>query len=55
MTKKQGGARLNAGRKKKTNKAVVMSASVSAEDKKVIELIHGSLTEFVKANLKNNV
>ena len=50
-----GGARPNAGRpkKKKTDKNIVMSASVSAENKKAIEIIYGSLTGFIKANLKN--
>ena len=55
MTKKPGGARLNAGRpkKKKTEKTVIMSASVSAENKTAIEVLYGSLTGFIKANLKN--
>lgn len=55
MPKKSGGARPNAGRpkKKKTEKTVVMSASVSAENKTAIELLYGSLTGFIKANLKN--
>lgn len=55
MKNKPGGARPNAGRpkKKKTDKTIVMSASVSAENKTTIELIYGSLTGFIKANLKN--
>lgn len=55
QTKKQGGARPNAGRPKKktTEKTVVMSASVSAENKKAIEIIYGTLTGFIKSNLKN--
>jgi hypothetical protein len=56
QTNKQGGSRVNAGRpKKKTDKTVIMSASVSAENKTVIELIHGSLTEFIKTTLKNRI
>lgn len=55
MTKKSGGARPNAGRPKKktTEKTVIMSASVSAENKETIDVIYGSLTGFIKANLKN--
>jgi hypothetical protein len=54
MKNKPGGKRPNAGRpKKKTEKTVVMSASVSAENKTAIETLYGSLTGFIKANLKN--
>jgi hypothetical protein len=57
QTNKQGGARVNAGRpkKKKTEKSIIMSASVSAENKSTIEIIHGSLTEFIKTTLKNRI
>lgn len=52
---KHGGRRKGAGRpkKEKTAKTVIMSASVSAENKTAIELLYGSLTGFIKANLKN--